>query len=129
MEYRFGLRQRLVDRGVDTVAGALDFTLAALHLAVIDTHFHKGRCCYLGPMGPERDLIIPVAAARDHQGQMVEDALAEPLHEGQPVRGSQIDTRLPFIGAVVSERLRRNPVVHERPPALPLDGDFGWFFK
>src|SRR4051795_6808997 len=53
---------------------------------------------------------------------MVENAFTEAVHESQAVRGGQVDTRLPFVGAVIPERLRRNPVLHERPPALPLDG-------
>ena len=47
---------------------------------------------------------------------MVEDALAETVDEGQPVRGGEIDPRLPFLGAVIIERLRRNPELHERSP-------------
>src|SRR5436305_2498719 len=116
MEYGFGLRQCLVNRRVDTVAGSLDFTFAAFHHPVIDTDFHKGRGRYLGPMHPERDLVVAVAAARHDESQVVEDALTETVHEGQPVRSREVDTRLPFIGAVIPERLRRNPELHERPP-------------
>src|ERR1700758_238770 len=43
---------------------------------------------------------------------MVEDALAETVHEGQPVRSRQIDPRLPLLGAAVPKRLRRNPELH-----------------
>src|SRR3954451_15233582 len=109
MEYRFGLRQRLVDRRVDTVAGALDFTLAAFHSPVIDTDFHKGRGRYLGPMHPERDLVVPGAAARHHESQMFEDPRKETVHDAQPVLSREVYARLPFIGAVIPERLRPNP--------------------
>ena len=43
---------------------------------------------------------------------MIEDAFAEPLIEGQPVRRREIDPRLPFLGAVVLKRFRRNPELH-----------------
>jgi len=57
-----------------------------------------------------------VAAAGHDQGQVVEDPLAETLHEGQSVRSRKIDARLPFLGAVVPKRLRRNPELHRHPP-------------
>ena len=47
---------------------------------------------------------------------MVENALAKTLVEGQPVRGGEIDPRLPFLGAVVFQRFRRNPELHGYPP-------------
>src|SRR3954451_16281665 len=122
MEHRFCLRQRLVDRCVDAEAGALDFPLAAFHRSVIDADLHEGRGRYLRPVHPERDLVIAVAAARHHEGQMIEDAFTETVHESQPVRGRQIDARLTFVRTVIPERLRRNPGLHERPPAWPLDG-------
>jgi len=41
VKHRLRLRQRLVDRGVDAIAGALDLTLAALHFAIVDADFHE----------------------------------------------------------------------------------------
>ena len=57
---------------------------------------------------------------------MIEDALAETVHERQPVRGRQIDPRLPFLGANVRKRRRRNPELHERSPCFrPFEGFYG----
>src|SRR5260221_12124877 len=67
-------------------------------------------------MRPERNLVVAVAAAGHDQGQVVEDTLAETLVEGQAMGGGEIDPRLPFLGTVIAERLRRNPVLHERSP-------------
>jgi hypothetical protein len=54
---------------------------------------------------------------------VIEDALAKTLIEGQPVRRREIDPRLPFLGAVVFKRLRRNPELHDvLPCCLPFDG-------
>src|SRR5437588_13090793 len=72
-------------------------------------------------MHPEWNLVITIAAARHHEGQVVEDPFAETMHEGQSMRGREFDTRLPLFGAAISNRLRRNPELHERPPVLPLD--------
>jgi len=47
---------------------------------------------------------------------MVEDALAEAVHVGQPVGGGEIDARLPLLVAALGQRLRRNPELHERSP-------------
>ncbi len=116
VKHRLGLRQRLVDRRMDAVAGAFDVALAALDLAVVDADFHEGRRRDLGPVHAERNLVVAVAAARHGEGQVVEDAQAEALVEGQPVRGGEIDPRLPFLGAVIIERFRRNPELHEHPP-------------
>ena len=85
---------------MNAIAAALHLPLAALDLAVIDADFHEGRGRDLGPMHPEGYLVIAVAAARHHEGQMVEDAFAEALVKGQPVRGREIDPRLPLLGAV-----------------------------
>jgi len=47
-------------------------------------------------MRAERDLIIKIAMARHHAGQVVEYALAKTVHESEPMRGGEIDSRLPF---------------------------------
>src|ERR1700676_3204509 len=67
-------------------------------------------------MHPERDLVVAVAAAGHDQGQVVEDSLAEAVHEGEAMRSRQIDARLPFLGAAIGKRLRRNPELHGHPP-------------
>ena len=82
MKHGFGLRPRLVYRCVDTVAGAFHLAGAALALAVVDADLHEGRGRHFRPMHPEWNLIVAVAAARHDQGQVVEDPLAETLHEG-----------------------------------------------
>src|SRR5664279_4971117 len=103
---------------MNAIAGAFHLALAAPDLAVVDADFHEGRGRDLGPVHPERDLVVAVAAARYHEGQMVEDAFAEALVEGQPVRGREVDPRLPFLGAVLAKRFRRNPELHEHLPLL-----------
>src|ERR1700722_6560630 len=108
---------------MDAEAGAFHIALAALHLAVVDADFHEGGGGHLGPMGPERDLVVAIAAARPGEGQVIEDALAETVIEVQPVRRREIDPRLPFLGAVVIKRLRRNPELHGCAPCLN-----GFFF-
>src|SRR6202011_105391 len=118
MKHRLGLRQRLVDRRMDAEAGALHLALATRDLAIVDADFHEGGGGHLGPMHPERYLVVAGAAARHHEGQMVEDALAKALVEGEAMRGREIHPRLPFLGAAVIERLRRNPELHEHPPML-----------
>src|ERR1700722_15888459 len=118
MKHSLGLRQRLVDRRMDAIAGAFHLALAALDLAVIDADFHERGRRYLRPMHPEWDLAVTVAAPRHHQGQMVEDAFAKAVHEGQPMRGGKVNPRPPFLGAAVAKRLRRNPELHECPPFL-----------
>src|SRR3954447_1296995 len=97
VKHRLGLRQRLVDRRMDAIAGTLDLTLAALDLAVVDADFHEAGRRDLGPMRAERDLVVAVSAARHREGQMVEDAFAKTLVEGQTMRGGEIDPRLPFL--------------------------------
>jgi len=76
VEHGFCVRQRLVDRRVDAEAGALDVAGAAFDQAVVDADFHERRRGHLRPMHPERDLVVAVAAARHHQGQMVENAFS-----------------------------------------------------
>ena len=94
---------------MDAVAGALDLALAALDLAVVDADFHEAGRRDLGPMHAERDLVVAVGAAGHREGQMVEDALVETVHEGQPVRGREIDPRLPLLGAAVRRALSAKP--------------------
>src|SRR6516162_5927834 len=83
---------------VDAVAGALDITGAAPDFAVVYPHLHQRRGGNFRPMHAERDLIIAIAAARHCQCEVVENPLAETVHEGEPVRGRKIDARLPFLG-------------------------------
>ena len=116
MKHGFGLWPRLVDRCMDAVAGAFHLAGAALALAVVDADLHEGRGGHFRPMHPEWNLIVAVAAARHDQGQVVENPLAEILHEGQPVRSRKIDARLPFLGAAILKRFRRNPELHRHPP-------------
>ena len=52
---------------------------------------------------PERDLVVAIAAARHHEGQMVEDAFGKTLVECQPMRRREVNPRLPFLGAACSE--------------------------
>jgi hypothetical protein len=47
---------------------------------------------------------------------VIENAFAETVHEGQPMRGRKINPCLPLLGAHIPERLRRNPVLHVRTP-------------
>ena len=116
VKHGFGLRQRLVDRRMDAEAGAFHLARAAPDLAVFDADLHEGRGRHLRPMHPEWDLVIAVAVARHDQRKMVENSLAETVHEGQPVRSRQIDTRLPFLGIAIAELFRRNPELHGHPP-------------
>jgi len=104
---------------MDAVAGALHLALAALDLAVIDADLHEGRGRHLGPVHPERNLVVAIAAAGHHEGQMIEDALVEAVHEGESMRRRQIDPRLPLLGAAFPERVRRNPELHDHLPRLP----------
>jgi hypothetical protein len=70
-------------------------------------------------MHAERDLIVAVAAARHHEREMIEDSLAEAVHMGEPVRGGEVDPRLPLLGAAFGKRFRRNPELHGILPADP----------
>jgi hypothetical protein len=36
------------------------------------------------------------------------------------MRGGKVDPRLPFLGAALAKRLRRNPELHERAPFWPV---------
>ena len=91
---------------MDAVAGALDFAGAALDLAVFEADLHERGRLDLGPMHAERDLVIAVAAARHDERQVVENALAETVPVGDPVRGRKIDARLTLLGAAVLEQRR-----------------------
>ena len=68
--------KRFMNRCVDAIAGALDVALATLDRAVVDADFHKARRRHFRPMRAERNLVIAIAAAGDHIGQMIEDAFA-----------------------------------------------------
>src|SRR5260370_3601291 len=103
---------------MDAVAGAFHLAVAPFDLAVVDANFNERGGGYLGPMHPERDRGVAVAAARHHEVQMVEDSLAEIVHEGQPVRRRKIDPRLPLLGAAIPECFRRNPELHGYPPCV-----------
>ena len=130
MKHGLGLRQRFVDRRMDAIAGALHVAGPALDLAVVDADFHEGGGRDLAPVHPEWDLVVAVALAGHHQGQMVEDAFAEPMHVGQPMRSREIDPRLPFLGAAMVKRLRRNPELHAiLLHCLPLEGRPGSFLQ
>jgi hypothetical protein len=95
------LRQHLVDRRMDAIAGALDVAGAALDLAVVDADLHEGRGLHLRPVQAERDLVVAVGLAGDDEGEVVEDALVEPVLDGHAVGGGQIDAGLPLGGAAV----------------------------
>src|SRR6202034_3552688 len=124
VKHRPGLRQRVVNRRVNAIAGAFDLTGTVLDLAVVDADFHKGRGRYFGPMGSEWNLIIAVGAARHGVRQVIENAFAEAVHVGQPVCGREIDARLPFIWAVIPAIVRRYPDVHGNPPSRLAQ----WYF-
>src|ERR1019366_10699477 len=53
---------------------------------------------------------------------MVENAFAEIMHVSQPMRGGEIDPRLPFLDAAFAKRLWRNPELHAYPPVLSAPG-------
>src|SRR5580704_1054236 len=63
-------------------------------------------------MHAERDLVITIVSARHRESQVIEDPLAEALHEGKPMGGREIDTRLPFRGVISAKRRRRSPELH-----------------
>src|ERR1700730_6784747 len=95
-----------MDRHVDAIAGLLDLALARLELAVV-ADFHEAARGHLGPVQAERDLVIAVVGAGDAQGEVVENALVEPVHHGEPVRGGEIDPRLPLRRGYVDAGLDR----------------------
>src|SRR5262249_37502407 len=53
------------------------------------------------------DLVIAVVGAGNAQGEVVENALVEPVHHREPVRGGEIDPRLPLRRGYVDARLDR----------------------
>ena len=83
---------------MDAVGGALHVAGAALHLAVVDADLHEGAGLHLRPVHAEGDLVVAVAPAGHRQGQVVEDALVEAVHHGDPVGGGEIDAGLPLAG-------------------------------
>jgi hypothetical protein len=82
VEHGFSLRQRLVNWRVNAIAGPLDVTVPALHLAIVDAYLHERRSLDLRPVHAKRNLVIAVGFARDHFGQSM--------------RGSKIDASFPL---------------------------------
>ena len=65
------MRQPVVDRRVDAIAGALDVAGAALHLAVVDADLHEGRAAFTSDQcRPNGNLIVAVGLARHRQRQV-----------------------------------------------------------
>ena len=60
VEHGFGLRQRLVNWRVNAIAGPLDVTVPALHLAIVDAYLHERRSLDLRPVHAKRNLVIAV---------------------------------------------------------------------
>src|SRR5919198_547694 len=75
VEHGFSLRQCLVNWRVNTIAGPLDVTVPALHLAIVDAYLHERRSLDLRPVHAKRNLVIAVGFARDHLGQVIEYSL------------------------------------------------------
>src|SRR6185437_11279869 len=72
---------------------------AAQHRAVIaDLHQNAGG--HLRPMEAKRDLVVAIVPARHGQREVVEDAFAEAMADGEAMGGGEIDPCLPlrFIG-------------------------------
>ena len=95
VEHRRGVRQQAMDRRMDAVAGALDVALAGLALAVV-ADLHEAARRHLGPVQAERDLVVAVVGAGHAEREVIEDPLVEAVHHGEPVRGREIDPRLPL---------------------------------
>src|SRR5437762_2748033 len=70
-------------------------------------------------MHDERDLIVTIAAARDAQREVIENPLAKPLDESEPVGGGKVNSRLPFF-SVALHTVRRNPDLHRCFLRLPF---------
>src|SRR5262249_37075945 len=96
----------------------LDLALAGLERAVV-AHFHEAARRHLGPMQPERDLVVAVVGAGHAQGEMVEDALVEPVHHGETMRGGEINPRLPLCRGHVDAALDRFQK-HGWSPSVPI---------
>src|SRR5579859_4921377 len=90
-------RHEAVDRRVDAIGRLLYLALARQHTSV-PADFHEAACRNLRPMQPERDLVVAVALAGNRQSQVIENAFAETMPDGKPVRGGEIDSRLPLGG-------------------------------
>src|SRR6266404_1776507 len=82
-----------------SIAGPLDVTVPALHLAIVDAYLHERRSLDLRPVHAKRNLVIAVGFARDHLGQVIEDSLAQAMHNGQSMRGGKIDASFPLLRA------------------------------
>src|SRR6201999_1848123 len=104
---------------MDAEAGALDIAGAALHQAVVDADFHERRRRHLRPVHAERDLVIAVGTAGHDEGEVIEDALGEAVHMGEPMGCGEIDPRLPLLRTAFGQRLRRNAELHWHSPCWP----------
>jgi hypothetical protein len=62
-------------------------------------------------MHAKRNLIIEVAVPGHDEREVVENTLTEAVHERKPVRGREINPRLPFIGAALQSGWRK-PDLH-----------------
>src|SRR5436305_2601415 len=97
MEDGAGLLRQLMDRRMDAIAGALDLAFAGEPRAIV-SDFHEAARRHLGPVEPERNLVVAIVGAGDPECQMVEDALMKVVHHAEPMRGGEIDARLPARG-------------------------------
>jgi hypothetical protein len=116
MEHGARLRDVVVDRRVNTVAGTLNVADAALHLAVAEPNFHERTRLHLRPMQAEGYLIVAIGLARHGQGQVIEDALVQAVHHGGPMGRRQVDASLPFLSAAFLTRYGRYLKLHACPP-------------
>ena len=87
---------------MDAEGGLLDLALPGQHAAV-EPNLHKAARRDLGPVQPERDLVIAVGLARDRQGQVIEDTLVEAVLDRQAVRRGEVDARLALGGGGLVE--------------------------
>src|SRR5262245_17951793 len=121
MEDGAGMRDEVMERRMNAIAGALNVTDAALRLAVVDPHFHERARLHLRPMQTEGNLIVAVGLARHGQGQVIENALVQPVHHGGAMGRSQVDAGLPLLGAAFLTRYWRYLKLHACPPCEPAD--------
>jgi hypothetical protein len=84
---------------MNAIARSLDVAGSALYFAIVYAYLHKRRGLHLRPVHAEGNLVITVAFARDHLGQVIEDSLVQALHDGQSVRGRKIDASFPLPSA------------------------------